>query len=185
MNKYLVKTGTRRVLLWFLAFGYMTAVPLECGDHGPGTLGVTYAAAEERVQKPALEDVAGDLICDNPACSKESLRECTTCEYAVKHRTEIGKQISEGRTREQIINWFGDTYGEHLLGNPRAKMAAGVPLAAVLLGLIPLTLVLRSRNRGKRSAAQSEPAIRTPSPSNPSSTPEDPRIAEALDNFDY
>ena len=144
------------------------------------------SASAVSAERPSLDEVAGELICDNPHCSKESLRECTSCENAVRHRDEIARQLGAGKSKAEIVNWFGDTYGEHLLGNPRSQWAAAVPLGAIALGLLPLGLLLRSR-RPRTPASTSGPASTSHarSPKVPAQEAEDPRVAAALRDFDY
>jgi cytochrome c-type biogenesis protein CcmH/NrfF len=157
--------------------------PLGCGGCAHPAAHAQQAAPATAVssvsaERPSLDEVAGELICDNPHCSKESLRECTSCENAVRHRDEIARQLEAGKSKVQIVNWFGDTYGEHLLGNPRSQWAAAVPLGAVALGLLPLALILRSRR--PRTPASTSRARKAPV-----QDAEDPRVAAALRDFDY
>ena len=159
--------------------------PLGCGGcaHPAARAQQAAPATSVSAERPSLDEVAGELICDHPQCSKESLRECTTCENAVRHRDEIARQLEAGKSKAEIVNWFGDTYGEHLLGNPRSQWAAAVPLGAVALGLLPLALILRSRRPKATSTPASTSGARRARPEEPQA--EDARVAAALRDFDY
>ena len=160
--------------------------PLGCGGcaHPAAHAQQAAPAAAVSAERPSLDEVAGELICDHPQCSKESLRECTTCENAVRHRNEIAAQLERGRTKAEIVNWFGDTYGEHLLGNPRSQWAAAVPLGAIALGLLPLGLLLRSR-RPKRTGTSASTSRRAARARPEEAKAEEERVAAALRDFDY
>ncbi len=133
----------------------------------------------------SLDEVASQLICDNPHCSKESLSECTTCEYAVRHRNEIAAMLKQGKSKEQILDFFAATYGEQLLGNPRSPWAAAVPFGAVLLGLIPLGIAARSRRRPKLKKAAKAAASTGRPVGDAAEESEDARVAAALRDFDF
>ena len=136
-----------------------------------------------------VADVARELSCDCPDCGKQSVDQCLTkCETGRKHGAAIAAQLKQGRSKEQILNWFADTYGEHLLGNPRprglGKLAPLVPYLALLVGLIPLTLVLRSRRRPKTKVGVASPGQTSPQPAG-QEAPDDARLTAALRDFDY
>jgi cytochrome c-type biogenesis protein CcmH/NrfF len=141
--------------------------------------------------QPTVAEIAHELVCDCPDCGKQSVDQCMThCEVGKKHAAEIAAQLKQGRSKEQILSWFANTYGEQLLGTPRSHgvgwLAIWLPFLALLIGLIPLFLVLRSRRRAKAematevitsSALGDTPVVRD--------TPDDPRLSEALRKFDF
>lgn len=182
-----LRIGPARLCLWFLAIVFMVTAPLGCGGCAPGD----DAAHAQTSARPGLEEVADELICDFPSCSKESLHECTTCEYAVKYRKEIAAMLAEGKTKPEILNHFADTYGEHLLGNPRNSVATFVPFAVVLAGLIPMAVFARSKRQQRQQQSRkpvSGKRAQTTSKASKKQAPgeiEDPRVAEALRDFDY
>ena len=198
MSNQTIQLGPVRLCSWLGVFLFMATAPLGCGgcvrmETPVNAQEMSSAALSSAALRPKLEEVADELICDNPSCSKESLHECTGCEYAIKHRAEIAKQLEQGRSKEQILNWFGDTYGEHLLGSPRPKgfgmMAFVTPALAVLLGLIPVVCLLRSqvRQRPETPATTAQGALSQEHQAPVEQTPagEDPRVAAALRDFDY
>jgi cytochrome c-type biogenesis protein CcmH/NrfF len=99
------------------------------------------------------------------------------CADGKKYREAVTAQLKEGKNREEVLNFVADTYGEQALGNPRprgfSRMATVLPPLALVLGLLPLGLVLRSR-RSNGHATEPTPA-----------SADDPRVAQALRDFDY
>lgn len=169
---------------------FMVAVPLGC----PGCAPIEAQSSNPRPVeagasgRPALEIVAGELICDNPECSKESLSECTSCEYAVRHRAEIASLLEQGKTKDQILNHFAAKYGERILGNPRSFFASGMPFLVALCGLIPIVYIMRSRHRQAAMKAKAQPLLsRKPreTESDEASRTGDARLNAALRDFDY
>ena len=175
-----IRIGPQRLFSWFGAFVFMATLPLGCSpEEAKAQLAATtQEVAAVAAPRATLEEVAGEFICDHPSCNKESLHECTSCEYAVKYRNEIAAQLKQGHDKEQILNHFAETYGEHLLGAPRSPAAVGVPLLVVLLGLVPLAFVLRSKPH--RTLAPQSDLIATKQTPN-----EDPRVAAALRDYDF
>lgn len=171
MNSLCSRRMMRKWLRLSVACFWAATLPWSCSHNE--------VAARTAAPRPALEEVASELICDYPQCSKESLSECTSCEYAVKYRGEIAAQLEQGQTKEQILNYFASTYGEHLLSNPRNWAAAGIPYLTVLFGLVPLALVLRSRQSKPKNHAT------PPVQSTLAAPKEDPRVEEALRDYDY
>ena len=84
-----------------------------------------------------VTEVARELICDCPDCGKQSLDQCATCGTGQKYRAVIAEQLKQGRSKEQVITYFADTYGEHMLGNPRPR---GFNRTALLMPLLAVTL---------------------------------------------
>jgi cytochrome c-type biogenesis protein CcmH/NrfF len=140
--------------------------------------------------RTTVTDVARELICDCPDCGKQSLDQCATCAVGQKYRAEIARQLEQGRSKEQVITYFADTYGEHMLGNPRPRgfnrTALLMPLLVVAFGVVPLAFVLRSRRQGTTTEPAPATARQTADHAMPmQSTHEDPRVTAALREFDF
>lgn len=153
----------KRLTIWFLLLALWCAVPFAAR----ATTSVT--------------DVARELVCDCPDCGKQTLDQCPTCETGQKYRAVIAQQLQKGQDKFQVINYFADNYGEHMLGSPRAqgfgRLAMILPPLALALGLIPVALALRSRRSSHRSSSVPKAEV-TPKT-------EDPRVAQALRDFDF
>lgn len=192
-----------RLSAFFALALFMVAVPLGCPGCAPIEAQSTLPEAVETQTgaqgeahasgRPALEIVAGDLICLSPECSKESLSECTSCELAIRQRSEIAALLKEGKTKDEILDHFAATYGEKVLGNPRSFFAAGTPFLVALCGLIPIVLIMRSRHRQAAAQAVMQAAPKVEAGSvmarrsgkADSGQTDDARLKEALRDFDY
>ena len=135
--------------------------------------------------QPTVHEVARELICPCTDCGKQALDQCPTCGEGQKLRGEIAALLKEGKTKPQIINHFADTYGEHLVGNPRPRgigvIAPLVPWAGAFVGLGVVLLILRASFAARARREQT----RTASASPPTPLPEDPRLSAALRDYDY
>jgi cytochrome c-type biogenesis protein CcmH/NrfF len=172
----------------FSALGlFMVAVPLGCSGCAPIEAQSDKPLPVEAHSggRPTLEVVATELVCDNPECSKESLSECTSCEYAVRHRMEIASLLEQGKSKEEILDHFAGKYGERILGNPRSFSAAGTPFLVALGGLIPVIYIMRSRHRQAALKAKAQPVPPRKSRETAFGQTDDARLNEALRDFDY
>lgn len=136
--------------------------------------------------KPTVSEVSRELICDCPDCGKQALDQCAKCTKGQKYRAVVAEQLKEGKSKAQIINYFADTYGEHMLGNPRAqgfnRSALLLPALALVFGVVPLGWALARRRRN----AGALPAMNTTAKSSSDQTAaDDPRVAAALRDMDY
>jgi len=97
-------------------------------------------------QGPAPTDdevnkVAKKLYC--PVCENTPLDVCPT-EACRQWREQIREMLSEGKTEDEIIDYFAVTYGERSTGDPRDKLKAYlIPVVAILLGAALLVSALR------------------------------------------
>ncbi|HVF84453.1 MAG TPA: cytochrome c-type biogenesis protein CcmH, partial [Abditibacteriaceae bacterium] len=96
-------------------------------------------------------------------------------------RAVIAQQLQKGQGKFEVINYFADNYGEHMLGSPRSqgfgRLAMILPPLALVLGLIPLAFALRSRRSSHRKNSDSNVNVAPKT--------EDPRVAQALRDFDF
>ena len=86
-------------------------------------------------------------------------------EISFQMRAVIREMLAEGRTRDEVLDYFVDRYGADILAAPPksgANLVAWIlPVAGVLAGIAVLFLVVRSMT-GRRVVQPS------PTPSNPS-----------------
>jgi cytochrome c-type biogenesis protein CcmH/NrfF len=148
--------------------------------------------------RPTLLQVARQIVCQCPDCGKQTVDQCAPgCSEGQQHRAAIEKQINEGKTAAQIVDFFGDTQGEHMLATPRAKgfgaAAYLLPSLFVLLTLIPLALTLNSRRRPRDAqpvttggAAPASSGSTAPSDTPGGTAPsDDARVQAALRDYDF
>lgn len=86
--------------------------------------------------------IAKKLYC--PVCENTPLDVCPT-EACRQWRGQIREMLSEGKTEQEIIDYFAVTYGERASGDPRDKLKAYlIPVVAILLGTALLVSALRA-----------------------------------------
>ena len=136
---------------------------------GPGTAhALTLATGAESVSHMASEgnnfptpprselerDLRKTIVC-MCGCGRQTLAECT-CGNAARERNLIGQMIDEGKTRQDVINYFLKKYpGESALVVPIDagfnRLAWILPLA--MLGVAGGALVLAARRWGRNDKA--------------------------------
>ena len=122
-----------------------------------------------------------------PVCPAETIDQAQV-EISFQMRAVIREMLAEGRSREEILDYFVDRYGPDILAAPPKKganlLAWILPIVGVALGLAGVFLVIRAmagRNRtpvGPTTGAG--PA--TSAPSTPAAT--DPELAPYLEIAD-
>ena len=110
------------------------------------------------VPRSTLErDMQRNLICMCGTCGRQLLSECT-CGYAANMRAELAGLVAEGRTREQIVDFYMKKYGsQEPLAAPIDRgfnrLAWAVPYVLGASGLLMVGLVaFRWSRRGAPDA---------------------------------
>jgi cytochrome c-type biogenesis protein CcmH len=82
-----------------------------------------------------VNDIAGELFC--PVCENTPLDVCPT-QACADWRALIRTQLSEGRTEEEIKDYFADQYGDRVLAEPPQEgfdlIVWLLPIGAVVVG---------------------------------------------------
>lgn len=131
---------TRRKTPWLLALSGAIALAFAvaaCGDEGQSTL-------EERAQS-----IDRSLIC--PVCPSETIDQAQV-ELAHQMRALVRAKLEGGWSREQILQFFVDRYGEGVLASPPKSgfslLAWIIPIVVVAGSVGLLVFILRSMRRG-------------------------------------
>lgn len=127
------------LLLSLLALGLMLVAP-------------ALVAAEETVSPETL-DIANSLNC--PVCQGLSVRD-SNAQLAQDMRQTIQQRLDEGWTRQQIMDYFVDSYGVGILRNPPKSGFTQVLWWGPVIGLAAGVLVLGTwfvQRRGRTPAA--------------------------------
>ncbi|MBI4216678.1 MAG: cytochrome c-type biogenesis protein CcmH [Chloroflexi bacterium] len=117
----------------------------------PGCLSTSTPSLEERAQ-----DLERSLMC--PICEGQTIYESQSA-LAVQIKSNIREQLAQGKTREQIIQFYVERYGERILAAPPP---AGInwalwlgPLAVLGIGgFILYRLILSFRRQGAAVPAE-------------------------------
>jgi cytochrome c-type biogenesis protein CcmH len=107
-----------------------------------------------------VNKIAKKLFC--PVCENTPLDVCPT-EACRQWREQIREMLSDGKTEEEIIQYFIDTYGVRASGDPPNKIASYlIPVLAILLGtgFLLRALQMWKTPKGAASAVPAEEAKR-------------------------
>ncbi len=104
-------------------------------------------ATEDPLERQTL-DIAKDLRC--AVCQNQPVSE-SNADLARDMRAIIREQLQQGRSRQEIVQYFVDRYGDYVLMNP-PKHGSGfllwvLPLAVFLVLVVSGFMYLRHRRR--------------------------------------
>ncbi|MDI3340561.1 MAG: cytochrome c-type biogenesis protein CcmH [Sphaerobacter sp.] len=111
-------------------------------------------AAEEALSPEALE-IADALNC--PVCEGLSVRDSNS-QLSQDMRRQIQRMLDEGKTRQEVLDYFVDRYGVGVLREPPKEGFVLTlwwgPVIGLAVGVVVLATFLRQRRaRGKRAVA--------------------------------
>lgn len=117
------------------------------------------------VPQPSMEQEARELekalIC--PVCPGETLEE-SQAQLAVQMRALLREKLSEGWTRDQILEFFGERYGTGVFAAPPKRgfdlVAWLVPPLGLLVGFLILIATVRGMTRNRTTTTPVEPNSR-------------------------
>lgn len=144
---------------------------------GAAPVAVPPAAAEIATQYQIETDLTCQCGCGLTVHSCNHLN----CGSGIPLKKEIAEQIADGKSREQILDYFQSKYGEKILSSPTARgfniAAWTVPFVAIALGGILIGVVLVRWRRSSGGPGGRVP----PRPAAPGSPAADPQLRARLD----
>lgn len=109
-----------------------------------GLVGVL-EAQERQPSDDEVNSIARELYC--PVCPNTPLDACET-QACKDWRDEIRAQLSSGWSKEQVIAYFVERYGERVLAEPQRSgfnsLLWSLPVVGSLLGLVVVIQALRT-----------------------------------------
>jgi len=137
---------------------------------GPTRLHAQHVELAETVavipKSPVEKRLQAEIVCMCGTCGRKRVGECT-CATAAQMREEIARVVAQGKTYDEVIEYFVAKYGsQEVLASPIDKgfnrLAWFLPYAAGLLGVMIVGGVAFrwSRRAGDRAASE------TPAPVN-------------------
>ena len=85
------------------------------------------------------------LMC--PVCPAESIDQAQV-PLAKQMRQRVRELLAEGATREEVLDYFADRYGQNVLASPPKSgvnlLAWALPIAALVAALVAVFFVLRA-----------------------------------------
>jgi cytochrome c-type biogenesis protein CcmH len=167
----------QRLLVLIVLFAALLAIPATVRAQGTDALdlppGVTY---------DDVNAVASQMYCD--VCAGIPLDECESVACR-QWRQEIARQLGQGRSRDEIIDYFVQRYGGDVAAIPRGEsdraLVFAVPVAlALLIGVLGFFQVRNLRRRGHQ-AGQVMRRSSAPLAARPVPQEIDPRLLERLE----
>ncbi|MBI4303624.1 MAG: cytochrome c-type biogenesis protein CcmH, partial [Chloroflexi bacterium] len=107
------------------------------------------------------QDIYGSLMC--PLCPGQTIGESQS-ELSAQMRALVREKLEQGETKEEILQFFVERYGEGVLAAPAKSgfnlIAWFAPVVGIVVGGILLWLVIRKWAR-RRHESSFEPATQT------------------------
>ncbi len=137
------------------------------------------------IYSPLERDLQRDIICMCGTCGRKNLAECT-CVKAADMRTELSGLVKEGKTREEVIQYYVAKYGsQEPLASPIDKgfnrLAWFFPYAVGGFAAIGGAFVVRKWSRRSHDEPQ---AAAKPPPLLPKTPALQARLDRELENLD-
>ena len=131
-----------------LLLGALLLIPVALAacarDAGP-------SAAQGQDVEAVAQGIDKSLMC--PICPSETIDQSQT-EIAEQMRRSVREQLAEGRSRDEVLQFFVERYGDDVLAAPPKSgfnlLAWLVPPLALLLGGGALALTLRAMRQAHR-----------------------------------
>jgi cytochrome c-type biogenesis protein CcmH len=126
-------------------------------------MGISLYAQEStaiRITEDDVDDVASHMYC--PVCENEPLDACynTTC---IQWKNEIRRRLEAGQSKEEIINFFVTTYGEHVVGVPQNLILRILSYIAPIVGvLIALVIAFMTFQHWQKDAPKTQTTTTNP-----------------------
>lgn len=101
-----------------------------------------------------VNEIAHLLMC--PVCQGQSVAESNS-NLAQDMRQIIRKQLEEGKSKEEVIAYFVNRYGETILASPPPKgvnwLLWALPALAIVIGGLGIGIYLHKTGKGGQSAS--------------------------------
>lgn len=118
----------------------------------PGLAKVEIVQFDDPAKQALYQDMIQELRC--LVCQNQNLAD-SNAELAVDLRRKTRELIEQGKTRQDVVAFMVDRYGEFVLYRPAFNKSNLVLwLSPVVLLIIALWIVLRARNRGKNDVKE-------------------------------
>ena len=97
-------------------------------------------------QQEAYETLTSELRC--LVCQNQTIAD-SNAELAADLRRQVQEMLEQGKSREEIVQFMTDRYGDFVLYKPPFKLKTGLlwigPLAFLVLGLVAVFFVIRHK----------------------------------------
>ena len=130
-----------------------------------GIVAMLLMASPVAAQQPTADEinaVAKKLSC--PTCTGINVADCPT-ETCAQWRAKIGELLTEGKSEQEILDYFATRYGDHVLQVPPKHgffvWVWALPVLALMAGLAWLAYSMRAwvGRRGKAPGVPDQPVV--------------------------
>ena len=133
--------------LWYLCAFFLTLTLLAVSAT------VVSAQGEDEALEREAQAIDKMLMC--PVCPAETIDQAQV-EISFQMRAVVRELLAEGRTRQEVLDYFVDRYGADILAAPPKSgtnlVAWILPIVGVAAGLLGVFLVIRAMTRSQRNA---------------------------------
>lgn len=113
---------------------------------------VAFAQSGDDALEREAQAIDKMLMC--PVCPAETIDQAQV-EISFQMRAVVRELLAEGRTRQEVLDYFVDRYGADILAAPPKSgtnlVAWILPIVGVAAGLVGVFLVIRAMTRAQRS----------------------------------
>ncbi len=129
-----------------------------------------------------IEQEAGQIekLLRCPVCTGQTVAE-SNAEKAREIKEEIRRMLAQGKSRQQILDYYATQYGDWILTRPKSAIVWVMPAVIVVVGAAVLfTFLRRAGGRPARAAAEpAPPAAATAGAGGADPAPRAPEASEA------
>jgi cytochrome c-type biogenesis protein CcmH len=134
-------------------------------------------SAQEEITDDEVNEIAAEVYC--PVCENTPLDVCPTAACA-DWRELIRTQLSEGSSRQDVLNYFARQYGDGVLANPPRRGISLIilwiiPILGIALAAVLLARYMRTMRSSATAITPAGPSINPPVPASPAARPTKPR----------
>lgn len=114
----------------------------------PAFAAVEYRDFKQPEQEQTYQSLISELRC--LVCQNQTIAD-SNAELAKDLRREVYEMLQKGQTKQQIVDFMTQRYGDFVLYKPAFKLKTGLlwlgPGLFLLIGLIMVIVVVRSKNK--------------------------------------
>ena len=137
VKKFLKKNSLRK--LFWLAIFFSPLAFSELSEM------YVFDSSEKKIQFEEITHEIRCLVCQNQTIADSN------ADLAVDLKNQVRQQLSEGRSKQEILNYMTERYGDFVLYNPPLNAATLMlwvgPFLLMLLGLIVLVRQIKQRKQ--------------------------------------
>jgi cytochrome c-type biogenesis protein CcmH len=113
-----------------------------------------FATSEQQQTYESLTKELRCLVCQNQTIADSN------ADLAADLRRQVHEMIQQGKSRQDIVRFLTDRYGEFVLYNPPFKLKTGLlwlgPALFLLIGIMAIFLVVRKKKVGRTDFVDAE-----------------------------